>query len=165
MMLREDGFAMDDGTTARLAEDHYFMTTTTANAVKVMQHLEFCQQVLWPELDVQTVSVTEQWAQYAVAGPNAREVIAALLDPGQDISNEAFPYMAAGEFTVCGGIEGARLPALLLRRACLRDRRAGTLRRCADPQDRGSRRAARHRALRHRGARRDADREGPPGRA
>ncbi len=104
MMLREDGFAMDDGTTARLAEDHYFMTTTTANAVKVSQHLEFCQQVLWPELDVQTVSVTEQWAQYAVAGPNARKVIEALLDSGQDISNEAFPYMACGEFTVCGGV-------------------------------------------------------------
>ena len=42
LMLREDGFVLDDGTTARLAEDHYFMTTTTANAVKVMQHLEFC---------------------------------------------------------------------------------------------------------------------------
>jgi heterotetrameric sarcosine oxidase alpha subunit len=108
LMLREDGFAMDDGTTARLAEDHYFMTTTTANAVKVMQHLEFCQQVLRPELDVQTVSVTEQWAQYAVAGPHARKVIEALLDPGQDISNEAFPYMAAGAFSVCGGV-GARL--------------------------------------------------------
>ena len=44
LMLREDGFVLDDGTTARLAEDHYFMTTTTANAVKVMQHLEFAQQ-------------------------------------------------------------------------------------------------------------------------
>ncbi len=108
LMLREDGFAMDDGTTARLSENHYYMTTTTANAVKVSQHLEFCQQVLWPELDVQTVSVTEQWAQYAVAGPNARKVIEALLDAGQDISNEAFPYMACGEFTVCGGVK-ARL--------------------------------------------------------
>jgi sarcosine oxidase subunit alpha len=108
IMLREDGFAMDDGTTARLAEDHYFMTTTTANAVKVMQHLEFCQQVLWPELDVQTVSVTEQWAQYAVAGPNARKVIGALLDPGQDLSNDAFPYMACGTFAICGGVK-ARL--------------------------------------------------------
>ena len=81
LMLREDGFALDDGTTARLAEDHYFMTTTTANAVKVMQHLEFCHQCIWPELDVQMVSVTEQWAQYAIAGPRAREVVAALVDP------------------------------------------------------------------------------------
>jgi heterotetrameric sarcosine oxidase alpha subunit len=106
LMLREDGFAFDDGTTARLAEDHYFMTTTTANAVRVMQHLEFCHQCLWPELDVQMVSVTEQWAQYAIAGPKARQVVAALLDPGQDISNQAFPYLAAGPVSVCGGIGG-----------------------------------------------------------
>ncbi|HZT50325.1 MAG TPA: 2Fe-2S iron-sulfur cluster-binding protein, partial [Stellaceae bacterium] len=63
LMLREDGFVLDDGTTARLREDHYFVTTTTVNAVRVMQHLEFCQQCLWPELDVEMVSVTEQWAQ------------------------------------------------------------------------------------------------------
>ena len=53
LMLREDGIVFDDGTTSRLAEDHYFMTTTTAKAGRVMQHLEFCRQVLWPELDVQ----------------------------------------------------------------------------------------------------------------
>jgi glycine cleavage system aminomethyltransferase T len=63
---------LDDGTTARLAPEHYLMSTTTANAAKVMQHLEHARQVLWPELDVQMVSVTEQWAQYAIAGPNAR---------------------------------------------------------------------------------------------
>eukprot|EP01037_Dinobryon_pediforme_P015478 gene15478-15622_t len=98
LMLREDGFVMDDGTTARLGENHYFMTTTTANAVKVMQHLDFCAQVLWPELDVTLISATEHWAQYSVAGPNARKVIAALV--AEDISNEAFPYMACGEVTL-----------------------------------------------------------------
>ncbi|MCB1500092.1 MAG: sarcosine oxidase subunit alpha family protein [Bauldia sp.] len=106
LMLREDGFVLDDGTTARLGEEHYFMTTTTANAVKVMQHLEYCHQVIWPDLDVQMVSVTEQWAQYAIAGPKARAVVAALLDPSQDVSNEAFPYLAAGPVTVCGGVAG-----------------------------------------------------------
>jgi heterotetrameric sarcosine oxidase alpha subunit len=108
LMLREDGFVLDDGTAARLAEDHYFMTTTTANAVRVMQHLEFCQQVLWPELDVQLVSVTEQWAQFAVAGARARDVLRAVVDPEHDISNEAFPYLSAGTVTVCGGTK-ARL--------------------------------------------------------
>ena len=103
VMLREDGFVFDDGTTARLADDHYYVTTTTVNAVKVMQHLEFCAQVLWPELDVQMVSVTEQWAQYAMAGPRARDVLQAIVDPSFDISNDAFPYLAAGEVTVCGG--------------------------------------------------------------
>jgi methylglutamate dehydrogenase subunit C len=109
LMLREDGFVLDDGTTARLAEDHYYVTTTTVNAVKVMQHLEFCSQVLWPELDVQMVSVTEQWAQYAVAGPRARDVLQAVVDSAYDISNEAFPYLAVGEVTVAG------IPARLFR--------------------------------------------------
>jgi methylglutamate dehydrogenase subunit C len=98
VMLREDGFVMDDGTTARLAPDHWIMSTTTANAGKVMQHLEFCHQVLWPELDVQMVSITEQWAQYAIAGPRSRELLQRLLGDGADLSNEAFPYLACGEF-------------------------------------------------------------------
>ena len=92
VMLREDGFVLDDGTTTRFAEDRFFMTTTTANAAKVMQHLEFCHQALWPQLDVQMISVTEQWAQYAVAGPNARDVLRKLVDPQFDISNAAFPF-------------------------------------------------------------------------
>jgi heterotetrameric sarcosine oxidase alpha subunit len=108
MMLREDGFVMDDGTTSRFATDHYFMTTTTANAGKVMQHLEFCHQALWPELDVQMISVTEQWSQYAVAGPRARLVLQKLVD--QDISNEAFPFLAVADLTIASGI-----PARLLR--------------------------------------------------
>ena len=109
-MLREDGFAMDDGTTARLGEQHFIMTTTTANAGKVMQHLEFCRQVLWPELDVRLVSVSDHWAQYAVAGPRSRDVLAKLVDAPFDISNEGFPRMGAGELTICGGV-----PARLFR--------------------------------------------------
>ncbi|WP_441252230.1 sarcosine oxidase subunit alpha family protein [Tardiphaga sp. 71_E8_N1_1] len=100
VMLREDGFVMDDGTTARLSADHYVMTTTTVNAGKVMQHLEYCHQVLWPEFDVQMVSVTEQWAQVALAGPKSRDLLQALLGDTFDVSNEAFPYMACAEFHV-----------------------------------------------------------------
>jgi sarcosine oxidase subunit alpha len=108
VMLREDGFVMDDGTAARLAPDHYLMSTTTANAARVMQHLEFCHQVLWPSLDVQMVSVTEQWSQYAVAGPRARDVLRQVVDSQFDISNEAFPFMAAADVTIAGGVK-ARL--------------------------------------------------------
>ena len=59
LMLREDGMIYDDGTTSRLSEDRYFMTTTTAYAAGVMNHLEFCAQALWPELDVRLASVTD----------------------------------------------------------------------------------------------------------
>ncbi|CAD5293459.1 Sarcosine oxidase subunit alpha [Bosea sp. 62] len=110
LMLREDGFVMDDGTTSRLGETHFLMTTTTANAGKVMQHLEFCHQVLWPELDVRMVSVSEQWAQVAIAGPKARETLRGVIDPEHDLSNEAFPYLAARAVTVGSGI-----PARLFR--------------------------------------------------
>src|SRR5207244_2039209 len=61
-------------------------------------------QVLWPELDVQMVSVTDQWAQFSVAGPHARDTLIALVDPPFDISNAACPYMGVVEVTVCGGI-------------------------------------------------------------
>jgi heterotetrameric sarcosine oxidase alpha subunit len=99
LMLREDGFVLDDGTTARLGPDHYVMSTTTGNAGKVMQHLEFCHQVLWPLLDVAMVTVTEQWSQYAVAGPKSRELLQNLLGDKLDLSNIAFPYLACAEFT------------------------------------------------------------------
>lgn len=103
LMLREDGFVMDDGTCARLGETHFVMTTTTVNAAKVFQHMEFCHQVLWPELDVSFISVTDQWAQIAIAGPYARRVLEKIVDPNFDISNESFPYMAAASLTICGG--------------------------------------------------------------
>jgi sarcosine oxidase subunit alpha len=102
LMLREDGIVMDDGTTARFASDHYVMSTTTANAAKVMQHLEHARQVLWPELDVQMVSVTEQWAQYSVAGPNSRRLLEILLGSAIDLSDTNFPYLACAEFAWCG---------------------------------------------------------------
>lgn len=100
LMLREDGMVFDDGTTARMAENEYVMTTTTANAVTVFRHLEYCRQCLWPDLDVQLISTTEAWAQYSVAGPNARKLLQKLVD--QDISDAAFPYMGAANITVQG---------------------------------------------------------------
>jgi len=108
VMLREDGFVMDDGTTSRLSDSHFLMTTTTANAVKVMQHLEFCLEVLWPELDVQIASVSEQWAQMAIAGPRSRDLLRAVIDREHDVSDEAVPYLAARKISVGGGVE-ARL--------------------------------------------------------
>ncbi len=102
VMLREDGMVMDDGTAARFARDHFVISTTTANAQKVMGHLHFCHQVLWPEMDVQMVSVTEQWSQYAIAGPNSRNVLAALVGGCLDISDEAFAFMACATFELDG---------------------------------------------------------------
>ncbi|MFI4902495.1 MAG: sarcosine oxidase subunit alpha family protein [Burkholderiales bacterium] len=94
VMLRDDGMVLDDGTTSRLAASHYLMTTTTLNAVRVMQHVDHLLQVVWPELEVYATSVTEQWSAAAISGPKARDVVAALVDI--DVSNAAFPFLAVG---------------------------------------------------------------------
>lgn len=92
LMLREDGMVFDDGTTSRLAPHHYLMTTTTVNAAKVLAHLEFYLQAVWPELRVQVASVTEQWVGIALAGPRSRGVLAALFK-NLDVSDAALPHM------------------------------------------------------------------------
>ncbi|MFT5648875.1 MAG: heterotetrameric sarcosine oxidase alpha subunit [Yoonia sp.] len=96
LMLREDGHVLDDGTTARLGENHYVMTTTTAAAGLVMRHLEFVLQVLRPELDARVISVTEQWAQFGVAGPTSRELLNGVLDQGID----ELPFMGCADVTI-----------------------------------------------------------------
>lgn len=99
LMLREDGIVFDDGTTSRLGEHHFLMTTTTAKAAEVLEHMEFYAQTVWPELDVQFCSVTDQWAQIAIAGPRSREVLQRCVS-GIDLANGAFPFMAVGAGTV-----------------------------------------------------------------
>jgi sarcosine oxidase subunit alpha len=101
LMLREDGIVFDDGTTTRLGERRYLMTTTTAKAGEVMRHLEYLSQVVWPELDVRMISVTEEWAAIAVAGPSSRRVLEKVVE-GIDVSNERLPYMGAREGRVAG---------------------------------------------------------------
>ena len=102
LMLREDGVAYDDGTTARLTETHFVMTTTTANAVTVFRNMEFARQCLWPDLDVHLISTTDGWAQFAVAGPNSRALLQKVVDD-LDLSNDAFPFVACTGCTVFGG--------------------------------------------------------------
>jgi len=99
LMLREDGHVYDDGTTSRLADDHFFMTTTTANAAGVLAHMEYYHRCVWPELDVAFCSATEQWCGMALAGPNARKVLERVVD-NADVSNRALPFMGVLETTI-----------------------------------------------------------------
>ncbi len=101
VMLREDGIVMDDGTTTRISENHYHMTTTTAQAANVLSHLEYYLQLVWPELNVNVVSTTEQWAGAAIAGPNSRKLLEKLF-PKKDVSNEALPFMGYTEGNLLG---------------------------------------------------------------
>ncbi len=101
LMLREDGIVMDDGTTTRISENHYHMTTTTAQAANVLSHLEYYLQIVWPELKVNVVSTTEQWAGAAIAGPKSRSLLQKLF-PDLDVSNEGLPFMGYVESNLFG---------------------------------------------------------------
>ncbi len=103
VMCTADGMIFDDGVTLRLAEDRYFLTTTTGNAAGVLDWLEEWLQTEWPELDVYCTSVTEQWSTIAVVGPRSREVVAGLA-PELDVSNDAFGFMTFRETVLASGV-------------------------------------------------------------
>ena len=104
LMLREDGLLFDDGTTSRLGPTHFLVTTTTANSAAALEHLEFHLQSVRGDLDVVLTDVCDQWAQFAVAGPHAREVVASVVE-GLDLTNAAFPFMAVAAARIAG-LEG-----------------------------------------------------------
>ncbi|NBU25503.1 MAG: hypothetical protein EBS39_07775 [Gammaproteobacteria bacterium] len=101
IMLREDGCVLDDGTTSRLGDRHFLLTTTTANHTAVLEHLEFQHQVVHPEWDVVLTDVTDQWAQFSIAGPRARELLQRVM-PEQDLSGGVVPFMAALPARIAG---------------------------------------------------------------
>jgi sarcosine oxidase subunit alpha len=103
LMLREDGHVMDDGTTARLGDNHYVMTTTTSAAGQVLQHLEFICQVLRPDWDVALSSVTEQWAQFSIAGPKAWDLLEQVS--GAAVDRADWPFMSCGPISI-GDVQG-----------------------------------------------------------
>ena len=90
-MLREDGFVMDDGATARLGENDYFMSTTTANAAKVLAFAEKLLQTAWSDLRVHVTTITDQWAAFAIAGPNSRALLTDVTGGTVDLGKDAMP--------------------------------------------------------------------------
>ncbi|MEM1306365.1 MAG: sarcosine oxidase subunit alpha family protein, partial [Pseudomonadota bacterium] len=101
LMLKEDGYIMDDGVVGRLADDRFHVTTTTGAAPRVLAHMEDYLQTEWTNLRVYLTSITEQWATIAVQGPHARAVIADLVD-GIDLANSAMPHMSVRVGRIAG---------------------------------------------------------------
>ena len=101
LMMNEMGFLMDDGVTVRLADDHFLMHTTSGGADNIVAWLEEWLQTEWTSLKVFATAVTEQWSQFAIAGPHARTVLD-KLDSDIDLSPEAFEFMSYREGTLAG---------------------------------------------------------------
>jgi len=108
VLLREDGFVLDDGVVARTAEERFHATTTTGGAARVLALMEDYLQTEWPQLRVWLTSTSEQWSVIALQGPESRRVLQGLVE-GIDLSGAALPHMSMARGRICG------VPALLFR--------------------------------------------------
>ena len=102
LMCSENGFLIDDGVVARIDDDTFLCHTTTGGADRIHAHMEEWLQTEWWDWKVYTANLTEQYAQIAVVGPKARE----LLDKmgGMDLSADSLKFMEwqdgqIGDFT------------------------------------------------------------------
>lgn len=95
LMCSENGFLMDDGVVARLSDDTWLCHTTTGGADRIHAHMEEWLQTEWWDWKVYVANVTEQYAQFAVVGPNARKVLEKL--GGMDVSKDTLPFMQWAE--------------------------------------------------------------------
>ncbi|NRB01342.1 MAG: FAD-dependent oxidoreductase, partial [Rhodobacteraceae bacterium] len=101
LMCSENGFLIDDGVVARLDDDTWLCHTTTGGAERIHAHMEDWLQCEWWDWQVWTANVTEQYAQIAVVGPHARDVLERV--GGMDVSADTLPFMRWADGTL-GGI-------------------------------------------------------------
>ncbi|NHB78344.1 sarcosine oxidase subunit alpha family protein [Rhodobacter calidifons] len=100
LMCNEQGFLIDDGVVARIDEDTWLCHTTSGGADRIHAWMEDWLQCEWWDWQVYTANVTEQYAQVAVVGPNARKLLQVL--GGMDVSKEALPFMHWADGTLAG---------------------------------------------------------------
>lgn len=100
LMCNEQGFLSDDGVIARLDADTWLCHTTSGGADRIHAWMEDWLQCEWWDWQVYTANLTEQYAQVAVVGPNARKLLESL--GGMDVSREALPFMGWADGTLAG---------------------------------------------------------------
>ena len=100
LMCSENGFLSDDGVVARIDDETWLCHTTTGGASRIHGHMEEWLQTEWWDWKVYTANVTEQYAQIAVVGPNARKVLEKL--GGMDVSKDALGFMEWAEGQIGG---------------------------------------------------------------
>ncbi len=105
LMCDETGVVIDDGIVCRLAEDRFYLTTTTTASSGIYREMQR-YAMLW-KLNVVLVNATGAYGAVNLAGPQSRAILQQLTKA--DLSTEAFPYLGVREFTV------ADVPARLIR--------------------------------------------------
>ncbi|MFZ5709884.1 MAG: sarcosine oxidase subunit alpha family protein [Pseudomonadota bacterium] len=100
LMCNENGFLIDDGVVVRLSDDTWLCHTTSGGADRIHAWMEDWLQCEWWDWKVHVANLTEQFAQVAVVGPNARKVLEKL--GGMDVGAGVLPFMTRIEGTLGG---------------------------------------------------------------
>jgi dimethylglycine dehydrogenase len=102
-VLSRRGGVAGDFTISRLAEDRFWVVGSGA-AERVQSRIfnDFL-----PAAGVRFAPVSEAYAGFNIAGPNARDLLARLTP--EDVSSESFPFLSAREFPI------ARIPSIVVR--------------------------------------------------
>jgi sarcosine oxidase subunit alpha len=90
VMCNDEAVVLDDGVTARLGENEWYMTTTTSGAGAMFETMQWWMQSGWGE-GVHLTDLTEAYSAFNLAGPQSRVVLQKLTP--LDLSREAFSYM------------------------------------------------------------------------
>ena len=105
VLCSDNGTILDDGTVARVGEDHYFVTTTSGNVDMIEEWFKWWNAGTGQHAYV--TNVTSNYAAVNVAGPYARQTLSKITDI--DLSPRAFRYMRFKQGEVAG------IPGMLLR--------------------------------------------------
>ncbi len=99
VMCNDEAVVLDDGVSAQLAANEWYMTTTTSGASAIFESIQWWMQSGWGE-GVHLADMTEAYSAFNLAGPKSRAVLQKLTT--LDLSNAAFPYMHARQAEVAG---------------------------------------------------------------
>jgi len=105
LMCSDNGTILDDGTVTRLAQDRFFVTTTSGNADLIEEWFNWWMIGSGPCAHV--TNVTGAYGAVNVAGPRARETLSKLTDT--DLAKDKFRYMRSRQGLVAG------VPCLFIR--------------------------------------------------
>jgi sarcosine oxidase, subunit alpha len=105
VLTSDAGRIMDDGTTSRLDDETFYVTTTSSGAGAVEQWFSWWLAD-W-KMDVTLTDITQALSAVNLAGPKARDILSRLTD--LDVTPEGFTYLDAKQARVAG------VPCLLLR--------------------------------------------------
>ena len=105
VLCADNGSIMDDGTVTRLADDHYFVTTSTATVEAIEEWFKWW--MAGTGMCAHVTNITSGLAAINVAGPRARDTLSRLTEV--DLSPKGFRYMRSKRGDVAG------VPTIFLR--------------------------------------------------